>query len=85
MSKLSKLHAAALNTLARIFGVGAIIAGGGCTIWGLVLVLDSNATIDVNGVPTRDPWEKVMTLVAGLVVAAMGILMLKAKPYQPEE
>ena len=85
MSELRKLHVAALNTLARIFGVGAVFVGGVFAIWGLVLVLDHNAMIDVNGVPSSDPWIKASVLVVGLVGVVIGILMLKAKPYKPEE
>jgi hypothetical protein len=85
MSELRKLHATALNTLARIFGVGAILVGGVFTMWGLALVLDHNATIDVNGMPSNDPWIKAMLSVVGLVGLAMGVLMLKTKPYQPKD
>jgi uncharacterized YccA/Bax inhibitor family protein len=73
------------HTLARIFGVGAVVVGGVFAIWGLTLVLDHNTTIDVNGVPSSDPWIKASVLVVGLVFLVIGILTLKAKPYQPKE
>ncbi len=63
----------------------AIIVGVVFTIWGLSLVLDPKATIDVNGVPSSDPWEKTGVLIMGLVVAVLGILVLKALPYRPRE
>ncbi len=85
MSNLRKLPAAVINTLARIFGVGAIFVGGAFAIWGLVLVLSPKGTIDDNGVPTSDPWIKALVLVVGLVAVAMGVLTLKARPYQPKE
>ncbi|MDR3457743.1 MAG: hypothetical protein P4N60_09880 [Verrucomicrobiae bacterium] len=85
MSELGKIHAAALNTMARIFGVMAVIAGVIFTIWGLAIVFDPNATFDVDGVPSNDPWIKAMPLVAGIVALVMGVLMLLARPYRPEE
>jgi hypothetical protein len=85
MSKPRKLHAAAFNTLGRIFGVGAIIVGVVFVIWGLSLVLNHNATIVVNGVPSSDSWIKASVLIVGLVLSTIGILMLMARPYQPRE
>jgi uncharacterized membrane protein len=85
MSQLRKIHAAAFNFLARAFGVMAIIVGVVFTFWGLSLVLDSKATIDVNGVPSSDPWIKASVLVIGVVAVVIGVLMLKARPYQPRE
>jgi hypothetical protein len=85
MSALRKLHAAALNTLARIFGAGSIFVGGVFAIWGLALTIDRNATVDVNGMPSTDPWIRAGVIVVGLVFVVIGILTLKAKPYQPKE
>jgi uncharacterized YccA/Bax inhibitor family protein len=85
MSQLRKIHAAALNTLARAFGVMAVITGVVLTLSGFSLVLDPKATTDVNGVPNSDPWIKAGGLVIGLVAVAIGVLMLKARSYQPKE
>jgi uncharacterized membrane protein len=85
MSQLRKIHAAAFNFLGRAFGVMAIINGLVFTIWGLSLVLDHRATIDVDGVPSSDPWTKASVLIIGLVAIVIGVLMLKARPYQPRE
>lgn len=63
----------------------AIICGVAFTIWGLSLVLDPNATIDVDRVPTNDPWMKAIVLIVGLVVFVFGILVFKARPYQPKD
>src|SRR5262249_41623543 len=57
-----KAHAASLNFLARVFGVIAILCGAVLTIWGLSLVLHRNATVDVDRVPTIDPWTKAIVL-----------------------
>jgi uncharacterized membrane protein YuzA (DUF378 family) len=85
MSQLRNIHAAALNLLARVFGVMAIIVGVVFTIWGLSLLLDRKATIDVEGVPSGDPWEKAIVLVVGLVAGVIGILVFKARSYRPRE
>ena len=85
MSQLRKIHAAAFNFLARAFGVMAIINGVAFTIWGLSLVLDRKATINVNGVPSSDPWDKASVLIIGVVAVVIGVLMLKARPYKPKE
>ena len=74
-------HAKTVNFFARVFGVLAIIAGVVFTVWGLSLVLNPKATIDLGGVPSSDPWIKTGILVVGLVIVTIGILMLKAKPY----
>jgi len=63
----------------------AIIVGAVFTIWGLSLVLDAKATIDVNGVPSSDPWIKASVLIIGLVAVVIGVLMLMARSYQPKE
>jgi hypothetical protein len=52
LGNLRKLHAKAVNFLARAFGVMAIINGVIFTIWGCSLVLDAKATIDVDGAPS---------------------------------
>jgi hypothetical protein len=53
-------------------------------IWGVSLVLNSNATLDVNGVPSKDPWIKSIVLIVGLVVGVLGVLLLIARPYRPD-
>jgi len=82
-SQLRILHAGAFNFLGRAFGVMATFVGVVFTFWGMSLVLDQKATIDVNGVPSSDPWTKASVLIIGLVAVIVGILFLKARPYQP--
>jgi hypothetical protein len=84
MSNLRKLHAATVNFLARVFGVMAIIAGVVFTFWGLSLIFDPSATIDVNGTPSNDPWTKSIILIVGLVSGTLGFLVLKARPFPSE-
>lgn len=82
-SQLRTLHAKAFNSLARVFGVMAILNGVVFTIWGLWLVLDQKATLNINGVPSNDPWTKASVLIIGLVAVTIGVLVLKARPYRP--
>ena len=72
------------NFAVRCVGVGFVVAGAVLAIWGLSLVLDPKATIDVNGVPSSDPWIKGMTLVVGLVVCVLGVLLVFARSYRPD-
>jgi len=51
---------------------------------GLLLVLNPKATVDVNGVPSSDPWTKAILLIAGLVVCVLGVLLVVARRYQPD-
>jgi hypothetical protein len=84
MTSYQKLHWQLFNALGRIAGCGFLLGGGVLCIWGLSLVADSKSTIAVNGVPTSDPWEKWIVVVGGLVVAALGVLLLRARRYRPD-
>src|SRR5437899_9310266 len=85
MSDFRKIHAALLNAGARVFGVMAIIVGVVFSIWGLSAVLDPKATFEVDGVPSSDPWMKASVLLVGLVSVAIGVLTVRARPYQPKK
>ncbi len=71
--------------MARVVGAAFVFGGAIFSFWGLSLVLNSHATINVNGVSTNDPWEKGIVLVAGLVVCVLGVLLLIARPLQPDK
>lgn len=72
------------NALARLFGVVAILVGGIFIWWGLSLLLNRGATLDVDGIPSHDLWTKSLPLVAGAVAAMLGIMVLKAKRFRPD-
>lgn len=74
----------AFNALGRIIGFGFTIVGGIFALSGLWLVLDHNATIGINGVPSRDPWIKGLVLVVGLLVSSVGVLLLISRRYRPD-
>jgi len=72
------------RVLLRIVGTGFICVGGVFIIWGLSLILDPKATLDVNGVPNSDPWVKASVLIVGLVVCVIGVLTFMARPYRQD-
>ncbi|MGH7976041.1 MAG: hypothetical protein ACREC8_05220 [Limisphaerales bacterium] len=72
----------AFNIFVRITGVWFILGGIVFIIWGLSLILNSDATINVNGVPSKDLWAKSIVLVAGLIISVLGILLLVARSYR---
>jgi hypothetical protein len=84
MDKIRSYHWRVFNVLARIAGGGFLFGGVVFILWGSSLIRDKNATIDVNGVPTRDPWEKVSVLAVGIVTSLLGALLLKARRYRPD-
>ena len=79
-----KRHWQAFNIGGRAFGCGLIIVGALFSFWGLSLLLDSKATIDVDGVPTTDPWIKAMLLIMGLGGFVLGLLMIFARRFRPD-
>jgi hypothetical protein len=85
MSDWRKTYWQRLTAIGRVVGLCFVLAGGLFTFWGLSLVSDSKATIDVNGVPNSDPWIKAITLVMGLVVCGLGVILLVARPFKPKE
>jgi hypothetical protein len=83
MSDWRKIHWQLSNTFSRMVGVGFTLVGGIFALWGLSLVLVSKATMDVNGMPSNDPWIKASVLIVGLVVCVLGVLMLVARRFRP--
>jgi hypothetical protein len=79
MSNYEKTCWRMINALGRIAGGGFVFVGVIFSFWGLWLVLDRKATTAVDGAPTSDPWIKAIVLVAGLVVTALGVLLLRAR------
>ena len=85
MSDWRNKHWQLINNGGRVLGAGFILVGGIFAFWGISLVLDPNATIDVNGVPSNDPWTKAIVLIVGLVVCVFGVLLLVARRFRPKE
>ena len=66
-------------------GISAIIIGLVFVIWGFIVLLNHNATITVNEVPSSDPWIKASVMVGGLIIVGTGIWMLMRRSRQPKE
>lgn len=79
-----KIHWQIFNITARVVGGGFILVGVVFSLWGLSLLLDSQATIGVNGVPATDPWNKAIILVVGLVLFVLGLSLVLARPFRPD-
>jgi hypothetical protein len=75
MSEWRKIYWRFLKIASLVTGVWSVFVGLIFVGWGLSLVLNPKATIDVNGVPTDSPWEKASVLVAGL--AGVGVCTLQ--------
>ena len=84
MSDWRKTYWQLFNFGGRVVGVGFILVGGIFTLWGVSLVLDPKATIDVNGVPSNDPWIKAIVLIVGVVICVLGVLSLIARRFRPD-
>jgi hypothetical protein len=78
-------HCQIVNTGCRIVGFGFVFVGAIFALWGWSLVMDPTATIDIDGIPSNDPWSKAVILIVGLVVCVLGVLLLFARPYKPKK
>jgi hypothetical protein len=72
------------NIAGRVVGTGFAVAGAFLAHNGWALLHDPKATINVNGVPDSDPWIKGMLLVLGLVVFALGVLLVFSRSFRPD-
>jgi nitrate reductase gamma subunit len=82
MSDWQKNYWRFFNIVLRIIGAWFVFGGVVFFIWGISLILDPKATIEVNGVPTGSIWAKAMMLVVGIVAGVMGILLILARPFR---
>jgi hypothetical protein len=73
------------NVLGRVIGVGFILVGIIISSWALGFVLDPKATIPVNGMPTNDGPTKALVFILPLIVSIVGVLLLFARPYRPDD
>jgi hypothetical protein len=54
------------------------------TSWATTLLLRPEATIELEGVPSAAPGPKLLILLVGMVVLAIGLAILRAQPYRPD-
>ncbi len=76
MLKWQKIYWLSFNALGRVVGAGFTLFGGVFTLWGVSLVLDRNATIAVNGMPSGDLWIKSIVLIVGVGMGVIGMMIL---------
>ena len=81
----NRAHWLVFNALARVVAWGFLVVGVGFAAWGLWLILHPYATVSVEGTLTRDPWMKATVALVGTIVAALGVLLLRARRYRPDE
>jgi len=73
-----------VNVLRRVFGIVATIIGVVFVVQAMVLVLRSQSTLDIGGVPTSELGPKLTILGGGVAVLIFGVLMLRAVVYRPD-
>ena len=84
MSSYQRWHWRTINVLRRMFGISATIIGTGFVVWSMTLVLRSQSTLDIGGVPTSDLEPKLVILGGGVAVLILGVLMVRAVAYRPD-
>ena len=73
-------YSKALDAFGTFVGYCFILVGAGFSLWGVGLLIDRSATVGVEGRPSTDAGIKALVMVAGLVVAFLGILLVRARP-----
>lgn len=71
------------NLCLRGVGIAFLVAGIIGAVYFFPILVDSRATIDVNGVPTNDPLYKLLAVALPVAFGALGFLIVRAKPYYP--
>ena len=74
-------HWKMFNSVSRLVGWGFLSVGSIGAIFGFIVMINPNATMDVQGIPTTDVGLKSIGFLAPLVFAVLGFFLLKAKPY----
>jgi hypothetical protein len=71
------------NALARFGGYIALVIGTILTLYFLPVLLNPDAIIDVDGIPTADVVFKLLAVGFPALVALLGFFMTRVKPYYP--
>ena len=82
--RMDQTYLRLFNITARLLALAMTFVGGGSFIQGAIWMLSPSSTLSVNGVQTTDVAPKLAFVVLGLVVMALGILLLRASPYRPD-
>lgn len=71
------------NFLGRLFGWGALITGSLIFLSSIPNLIDPEGTVVVNGVEESDLFYRLFSVLFPLLIAIVGGLMIKAKPFYP--
>ena len=73
------------NFLARrVVAVGFMVVGSILCLYFLPSLIDPKGTIPVNGVPESDIVYRVLAVVLPAIVAALGVLLYRVRPWYPQ-
>lgn len=72
------------NWLARVTGILFLLGGVAICLWFLPTLFDPSASINVNGFPSYEYGDKLISVVSAIVVAVFGWLMIRAPKYFPK-
>ena len=75
-----------LNFLVRrVMGVLWLLVGIIASLWSLVVLFDSSASIDIQGVPATDASTKLLGVAVSLFVLLFGWFFLRVPKYYPRK
>jgi hypothetical protein len=68
----------------RVVAVGFMVVGVILVVTWLPSLLDPNGSIPVNGIPDHDLGMRLFGVVLPAIVAVLGVLLFRSKPYDPD-
>lgn len=60
-----------------------LLGGGMATLWSVIALFDSSASINIQGVPSTNPSIKLLGVVVSFLVALFGWFFVRIPPYYP--
>lgn len=60
-----------------------LLGGSIATLWSMITLFDSSASINIQGAPSTDPGVKLLGVVVSLLVAVFGWFFLRIPKYYP--
>ena len=84
LKQFEYLYWTALNFLVRrVLGVLWLLGGSFATLWSVIVLFDSSASINVQGIPSTDLSTKLLGVVVSFCVALFGWFFLRIPQYYP--
>ena len=69
----------------RVVAVGFVVAGTILCLYFLPSLVDPKGTIPVNGVPESDVVYRLFAVLVSALVAGLGVLLYRARPWYPQD